>query len=101
MSTDYGSCAQLRVQPDFTKDPDETLDFPINWKPELNGDMITMSQFILPDGLNLVSQSNTTNTSTVFVSGGTSGLIYRITNRITTIGGRTRDRTINILVTDL
>jgi len=101
MTIDYGSCSALRIQPDFTKDPDETLDFPFNWKPELNGDTIFTSSFILPDGLTEVSSSNTTNTATIFVSGGTSGLIYRITNRITTIGGRTRDRTIHLLVTDL
>ena len=99
--TDYNNCTVLRQQPDFTKDPDETLDFPFNWKPELNGDTISTSEFLLPDGLTQVSVSNTPTTATIFVSGGTSGLIYRITHRIVTAGGRTRDRTINVLVTDL
>jgi len=99
--TDYSNCVALRQQPDFTKDPDETLDFVLNWKAELNGDTIFTSNFLLPDGLTEASSSNTTNTATIFVSGGTSGLIYRITNRIVTIGGRTRDRTVNVLVTDL
>lgn len=99
MTTDYNSCLSLQVQPDFTKDPDETLDFPFNWKPELYGDTIFTSTFLLPDGLTLVSQSNTTNTATPFLSGGNLGVIYRVTNRIVTVGGRTRDKTINILVT--
>lgn len=100
MTTDYGSCSTLRRQPDFTKDPDDTLDFPFNWKPELYGDTIATSDFLLPDGLTEVSSSNTTSTATIFVSGGTSGVIYRITNRIITVGGRTRDKTIFVLITD-
>jgi len=98
--TDYCSTLVQQHQPSFEKDPDETLDFPFNWKPELNGDTIFTSTFLLPDGLTQVSSANTSDTATIFVSGGSSDVIYRITNRITTVGGRTRDRTIRVLVTD-
>lgn len=95
--SDYGAEPNC-LAPDYVKDPDETIDFPFNWKPELYGDTIFTSTFLLPDGLTQVSTSNTTNTATIFVSGGSTGQTYRITNRIVTIGGRTFDRTINVLV---
>lgn len=98
MSDDYGSLADSRYQPDYTKDPNDTIDYVFNWKPELDGDTISSSSFVLPDGLTSVSTSNTTTTATIFVSGGSEGQTYRITNRIVTAGGRTRDRTINVLV---
>ena len=96
--SDYGALEASGYQPDFTKDPNDTIDFPFNWKPELYGDTIATSEFILPDGLTEVSSSNTTTTATIFVSGGSAGTIYRITNRIVTTGGRTRDRTSYVLV---
>lgn len=98
MSTDYGADCSYSYQPDYTKDPDETIDYVFNWKPELDGDTISTSSFVLPDGLTSVSTSNTTTTATIFVSGGSEGSTYRITNRIVTAGGRTRDRTIYVLV---
>jgi hypothetical protein len=98
--SDYGSEPNC-LNPDFVKDPDETIDYVLNWKAELYGDTIFTSEFELPDGLEEVSSSNTTNTATIFVSGGSEGQTYRITNRIVTVGGRTRDRTINVLVREL
>ena len=77
------------------------MDFLINWKPELEGDVIEESEFLLPDGLTEVSSSSTDTTATIFVSGGSCGCTYRITNRIETLGGRTRDRTIYVLVRNL
>ena len=98
--SDYGAEPNC-YQPDYVKDPDETIDYVFNWKPELYGDTIFTSTFELPDGLTLVSSSNTTNTATIFVSGGSANQTYRVTNRIVTIGGRTRDRTINVLIQEL
>jgi hypothetical protein len=96
--SDYDGCTLSGYQPDFTKDPDSTVDFPFNWKPELNGDTIFSSEFLLPDGMTLVSQSNDATTATPFVSGGSLGLIYRLTNRIVTVGGRTYDKTAYVLI---
>lgn len=98
MSCDYGSTVTPCQPPDFVKDQNSTEDFPFNWAPELDGDTIATSAFSLPDGLTSVSTANTTTTTTIFVSGGTCDSLYRITNRVTTAGGRTWDKTIRILV---
>lgn len=98
MSDDYGSYINSEGTPDFVKDPNSTEDYQFNWAPELDGDTISSSSFLLPDGLTSVSTSNTTTTATIFVSGGSEGRSYRITNRVVTAGGRTKDRTIRILV---
>jgi hypothetical protein len=82
------------------KDPDATTDFQFNWSSWLDGDEIDSTDFLLPDGLTEVSSSNTTTTATVFVSGGRRGGVYRITNRISTVGGRTQDKTIYIRIAD-
>lgn len=96
---DYG-CSSItsRYTADFEKDPDETSDFDFNWSPEMNGDSILTSTFVLPDGLTQVSSSNTDSVVTIFVSGGDCGRLYRVTNRITTTLGRTRDKTIYIRI---
>lgn len=97
--SDYGLGCTYGT-PDFTKDPDSTEDYPFFWAPELDGDTISTSTFLLPDGLTEVSTSNTTTTTTIFLSGGDSGRTYRVTNRVTTAGGRTWDKTIRILVNE-
>lgn len=84
--------------PDFVKDPDSTEDFAFNWVADLDGDTIVSSNFVLPDGLAEMSASNTDTTATIFVSGGSACMSYRITNRIVTAGGRTLDKTIRIYV---
>jgi hypothetical protein len=97
MSYDYGVNCEP-VVPDYTKDPDSTTDFEFNWKPELDGDTIQSATFSLPDGMTSVSESNTTTTATIFVSGGSTGCTYRIRCRIVTDGGRTWDKTLYILI---
>lgn len=96
--SDYGALPDNQWQPDYTKDPDEIIDFAFNWKPLLDGDTISISSFLLPDGLTEVSSTNTPTEAAIFVSGGSEGCTYRITHRIVTTGGRTRDQTIYVLV---
>lgn len=96
--SDYGALADYGWQPDYSKDPNETIDFAFNWKPKLDGDTISTASFVLPDGLTSVSTSNTTTTATIFVSGGSEGSTYRITSRVVTAGGRTMDWTAYVLV---
>lgn len=98
MSDDYGVEDYAYLAPDFIKDPDSTEDFPFNWAPELDGDTIDTVAWSLPDGLTQVSTSNTTTVATIFVSGGSEGMTYRIRCRITTVGGRTWDKTANVKV---
>jgi len=84
------------------KDPDSVIDYTMDWGTKwLNGDTISTSAWIIPTGLTLVSESYSTTDTTVFISGGTEGITYRITNRITTAAGRTDDRSIDIKVETL
>lgn len=80
------------------KDPDEVLDYEIDWSARLNGDTIVSSDFILPSGASLVedSASHTTTTTTIWLSGGADGQAYEVTNRIVTNAGRTMDQTIRL-----
>lgn len=86
---------------DWTKDPDAVLDYAFDWQYWLaGGEAITSSTMIASPGINVDSSSNTSNRSTVWLSGGSAGQPYTITNRVTTSLGRTDDRTITIRVTN-
>ena len=82
----------------FQKDPDAILDYTVDWSRWLGTDTILTSQWTVPTGLTEVSATNTPTSATVWLSGGTAGQSYPVTNRITTAGGRTEDRTITIRV---
>jgi hypothetical protein len=86
---------------DHKKDPDAILDWVWDWNEWLyDGETIVSSQFIATVGLTIDDTSNTTKTATVWLSGGTAGQVYQVTNRITTSVGRTDDRSITIRVTE-
>lgn len=79
----------------FDKDPNAVLDYLWDWSDWLAAsETISTAVFTVPAGLTLSSQSNTTTTATVFLSGGTVGAGYQVTLRITTNQGRTEDRSI-------
>lgn len=80
----------------FLKDPDATLDYLVDWSGWLGSDTISASAWVVPDGITKTTDSHTTTTATVWLSGGTAGDVYRVTSRITTAGGRVNDRTITI-----
>lgn len=81
-----------------TKDPNETVDYIINYNEWLNGDIILSSVWIVPSGITSVSSSNTSSTATIWLSGGTLGATYIVTNRTTTAAGRIVDRSIRIVM---
>lgn len=81
---------------EFDKDPDDVLDYAIDWSTWLGEDTITASTWTEPDGITVDSSTNTTTTATIWLSGGTLGEAYSLTNHITTAAGRERDRTIVI-----
>jgi len=84
---------------EFNKDPSAVLDYTINWASWLpSGDTISTSAWTVPSGLTSASASNTTTTATVWLSGGTAGQVYRVTNKVVTAGSRTDERTIMIRV---
>ena len=81
------------------KDPDETLDYIVDWSARLGADdTISTSAFTVPAGLTKDSDDNTTTTATVWLSGGTLGETYEILNRVTTAGGRTYDQTLKLKI---
>lgn len=87
----------------FVKDPDARLDYAFDWSPWLNGDEISTSNWYADSGgIDIVNGSDSvddTNTITrIFIEGGTPGENYALKNTITTIGGRTDERTIEIRV---
>jgi hypothetical protein len=86
---------------EFTKDPNAVLDYQVDWSSWLaNGETISTSSFTVEAGLTKDSESNTTSSGTVWLSGGVEGTRYRITHRITTNQARTDDRSFMVRVTN-
>ena len=80
------------------KDPDAILDYGFDWAAWLGTDTIATSAWSVATGLTEVSDTNTTTTTTVWVSGGTAGASYLCTNTITTAEGRTDERSLVVMV---
>ena len=84
----------------FIKDPDSILDYSVDWGYWLSDvvDTISTSTWIVESGLTEITNTNTTTTSTIWISGGTLGTTYLVTNRITTAGGRSEDKSFYIKI---
>ena len=82
----------------FIKDPDALLDYMVDWSTWLGNDTIATSVWTVPSGITKSNDTKTPKTATIWLSGGTVGQRYDITNRITTDGGRTDDRTMSIVI---
>ncbi len=84
---------------DAKKDPDATLDYVWDWTAWLaDAETISTVTWLVPDGIDEDSTSNTDTTATIWLSGGTLGSAYEITCRITTNQGRIDDRSKRIIV---
>ena len=90
----------------LVKDPDSTLDFFVDWSAGYldSGEIINAADAdsewtVTPSGsLSVTADSHDTSTSSVTLSGGVSGNVYRVTNQINTSLGRIDDRSIVIRV---
>ena len=82
----------------FVKDPNATLDYSFDWGPWLDTDTIDTSVWVVESPLVPTNETNDTTTTRVFLSGGTHGNKYLVTNRITTTGGLIDDRSFEIIV---
>jgi hypothetical protein len=92
------------------KDPDSVVDFGMDWTKylALENDTITESTWFIAgppdttpgadDYLVIDRYTNTDTTTAVWLSGGQLGVIYSVTNRVTTTGGRTDDATVKIKI---
>jgi hypothetical protein len=86
-----------------SKDPDDVLDYAFDWTERLDGDRIVGSVFSVNggDGSLRVEHSsvNADLAKTQFwLSGGTTGTTYSITNRVNTAAGRKYDQTAEITI---
>ena len=82
----------------FTKDPSDVLDYTRKASKFLGSDTITTSTWTADSGITIDSDTNDTNSATVWLSGGTVGCQYTVTNRIVTSGGRTKDKSFIIKI---
>lgn len=80
----------------FQKDPLAILDYTLDWASFLNGDTIATVTWTVPAGVASVGQTFSSTTATIWLSGGTAGTSYAVVCLITTVGGRTDERTIQI-----
>ena len=83
------------------KDPDEVLDYGFIWTDLMvEGDAITNSEWLSASGINIDSDTHTSDITVVWLSGGAVGDQYDLTNRVTTAAGRVFDRTARIAIKD-
>ena len=79
----------------YVKDPDATRDYVWDFAPFLAaGDTIASHVMVVDPGITLGTNSHTPSTVTARISGGTAGLNYNVTARVTTTAGQIDDRTI-------
>lgn len=74
------------------------LDYVQDWTDWLAGDTISSSDWAVTGGLVVDSDTNTTTTTTVWLSGGTFGATAEATNTIVTAGGRTGKQVLTVRV---
>ena len=97
------------------KDPDEQLDYSINWKPALGTDTIssviwkiydadcvlqTWSNSQIVNGLQLVSRTNTTTVATIYLGSGTAFTTYKIVCQVTASDATIREQEVRIRVVE-
>lgn len=83
------------------KDPDEVLDYKLDWSARMvEDDTITTSIWLPVDGLTVDSDDIGEDgaSTTIWLSGGTLDASYDLTNRVTTSGGRTMDQTVKLKI---
>lgn len=85
----------------FKKDPDAVLDFGFDWSEWLDSDIsevISTSTWTVPSGIDGDNESHDDSTTMIWISGGTAGATYLITNKITTSAERIDERSFKISV---
>lgn len=84
----------------FEKSPTDIEPWTFDWSEDLvSGETITASQFITTSGLTLSGATLSGAQASIWVSGGTSGAVYLVTNRITTSLGRQIDWSFQVTIT--
>ena len=80
------------------KDPNSIIDYGCDWTDWLaQGEVISTSTWLTtPTGLTQVTTVKENFVTSVFLSGGTAGITYTLTNRIVTSQSRTEDASMYI-----
>lgn len=81
------------------KDPNEILDYGLDWSRVLEGDPIATSQWIFESSQGTIVLDSSTHdeqTTIAWFSGGTVNDEALLVNRITTLGGRTLDQSVRL-----
>ena len=83
------------------KDPSAVLDYAFDWSGWLAAaETITDHTITADTGITVDSSTEDAGKVTVWLSGGTAGINYKVACKITTSAGRTDERTIWIKVVD-
>jgi len=83
------------------KDPSAVLDYVFDWNEWLaTGETITDHTITADTGITVDSSAESDGKVTVWLSGGTAGINYKVACLITTTAGRTDERTLWIRVVD-
>ena len=82
------------------KSPSSVLDFVHDLTNELGVDAISTSTWVIDAGITKDSDSSTTTAATVWISGGTLGITYRLSNTIVTSSGRTHVKDFYLRIQD-
>ena len=80
------------------KDPDEYLDYCIDWTKRLvDDDTIASVEWFLPStDIEKSKESHDTSKAIVWITGGLAGTTYPILCRVTTAQGRIMDQSVNL-----
>lgn len=86
--------------PFWEKDPEANKDYTLDWSTRFPSDPLATSAWVVGTGLTGGSQAFNANaeTATIWLSGGTAGRRYFVTNHVTTAGGRADDQSFWIVV---
>lgn len=83
----------------YRQDANELLDYTFNWSPSLGaGETIVSSDWTIPSGITAGISSFNDTTTTQWLSGGTQGTEYTITNNIVTSAAREFERSFGVLI---
>lgn len=80
------------------KDPDAKLDYTLDWREWLDGDIVKTSTWELDPGLTMESATHDGMKTTIWLSGGDAGEHYKVTNHIITTDGREDERSFTVVV---
>lgn len=82
------------------KDPQEVVDFRVDWAAKLGSDTLESSSWSATSGVTVVTSSFGDQAAIVWVSGGTAGSTYTLTNTVVTADGRTLEQSIYLEVVE-